>query len=137
MLAGMSLRRLTLISAVLACIGPVCVAQVKIAIDHNTGSAATSAFKFDHVPSPVKENAATRAKLELVLGRADRGSPGLKALTDGMLPENDDDPAANFFFQAGSDGGRFRFDFGGAIEIAQVNTYSWHSDTRAPQVYNL
>ena len=46
-------------------------------------------------------------------------------------------PSANFFFQAGSDGGRFRFDFGSAIDIAQVNTYSWHSDTRAPQVYNL
>lgn len=115
----------------------ICGAQVKITIDHNTGPNATSAFKFKNVPAPVKDNVASQAKLSLVLGRKDGNSPGLKALTDGILPENDDDPSANFFFNAGSDGGRFLFDFGAPIEIAQVNTYSWHSDTRATQVYNL
>jgi hypothetical protein len=28
-------------------------------------------------------------------------------------------------------------DLGSTMEISQVNSYSWHSDTRAPQVYNL
>jgi hypothetical protein len=115
--------------------------QVKVTIDHNIGNDATGAFKFKTVPSPApvqrKDNAAARAKLSLVVGMADGGSPGLKALTDGVLPDNDDDPSSNFFFSAGSDGGRILLDFGEAIGIAEVNTYSWHPDTRGPQVYNL
>ena len=61
----------------------------------------------------------------------------LSVLTDGLLPTEQDQPAANFFFNAGSDGGRFLMDLGTAIEIAQVNSYSWHPDTRGPQIYAL
>jgi hypothetical protein len=122
---------------VLAGCTAIAASQVKTTIDHNTGSAATSAFKFKRVPSPVKDNAAAGAKLKLVVGIADPGSGGLKALTDGVLPEDEDDPSSNFFFGAGSDGGRFLLDLGVPMDIAQVNTYSWHADTRGPQVYNL
>jgi len=110
---------------------------VKVTVDRNTGVAATSAFKFDKVPSPVKDDAGAKAKLALVVGRRDGNGADLSALIDGALPAGEDEPAANFFFTAGSDGGRIRMDFGGAIEIRQVNSYSWHSDSRAPQVYNL
>jgi hypothetical protein len=123
--------------AILAFSAAVAVSQVKVTIDHNAGKAATSAFKFKNVPSPVKNNAAAKATLKLVVGRADGNSAGLKALTDGILPENDDDPSSNFFFNAGSDGGRFLLDLGASLEIAQVNTYSWHANSRGPQVYNL
>ena len=133
----MELVRLAFVLTVLASFPAISAAQVKIAIGHNTGRDASSAFKFNNVPSPVKDNAATGAKLKLVVGVADRGSAGLKALTDGVLPENDDDPSSNFFFGAGSDGGRFLLDLGVPIEITQVNTYSWHTNTRGPQVYNL
>ena len=112
-------------------------AQVKVTIEHNTGKDATPQFKFKNVPSPSKENAASRAKLKLVLGQRDSGGAGLSGLTDGVLPVDEDQPAANFFFNAGGYGGRILFDFGGIIEIAQVNTYSWHSSTRGPQLYNL
>src|ERR1039457_3057493 len=54
-----------------------------------------------------------------------------------MLPSEEDEPDANFFFEQGTWGGRFRMDFAGAIEIAQVNTYSWHPNTRGPQVYKV
>src|SRR5262249_40219866 len=59
------------------------------------------------------------------------------ALVDGVLPVGDDQPDANFFFAAGSYGGRIRIDLRTAAEVAQVNTYSWHSNTRAAQLYNL
>ena len=131
------LSRVAFLIAILVSFTLVSASQVKITVDHNTGSAATSAFKFKRVPSPVKYNAATTAKLTLVVGRADGNSAGLKALTDGILPENDDDPSANFFFNAGSDGGRFLLDLGSPTEITQVNTYSWHANSRGPQVYNL
>ena len=111
-------------------------AAVKVTIDHNTGEAATAEFKFKKVPSPTPDNIARKAQLKVVVGRAAPNS-SLKALTDGMLPEEEDQPSANFFFQDGSDGGRFLVDMGSTIEIAAVNSYSWHPDTRAPQVYNL
>ena len=112
-------------------------AQVKVTVDHNTGPNATPDFKFKNVPSPVKDNAATQAKLKLVVGAKDDNGADLSVLTDGLLPAEQDQPAANFFFNAGSDGGRFLMDLGTAIEIAQVNSYSWHPDTRGPQIYAL
>lgn len=118
-------------------VSTVVSAQVKVVIDRNTGTSATGEFRFDHVPSPVKGNAASKAKLSLAVGKQDPNGGSLNALTDGVLPTEEDQPGANFFFDAGSDGGRILMDLGSAIEIAQVNTYSWHTDTRGPQVYNL
>jgi hypothetical protein len=112
-------------------------AQVKVTIDHNPNTTATSAFKFNHVPSPSKDDAATKAKLLLVEGEVDGNGAGLSALTDGALPTEEDQPAANFFWNAGTGGGRLQIDLGSVIDIAQVNTYSWHPDTRGPQVYRL
>src|SRR5258706_6878762 len=112
-------------------------AQVKITIDHNPNATATRAFKFKNVPSPAKDDAAAKAKLLLVEGEADGNGADVSALTDGALPTEEDQPAANFFWNAGTGGGRLQMDLGSLIEIAQVNTYSWHPDTRGPQVYRL
>jgi hypothetical protein len=112
-------------------------AQVKVTTDHNSNATATSAFKFKNVPSPAKDDAAAKAKLLLVEGEVDGNGADLSALTDGALPTEEDQPAANFFWNAGTGGGRFQMDLGSAIDIAQVNTYSWHPNTRGPQVYRL
>jgi hypothetical protein len=112
-------------------------AQVTITLDRNTGAAATPAFRFARVPSPAKDDAASTAKVELIAGTVERGSAGLAALTDGRLPGNEDEPEANLFFRGDSWGGRFRIDFGAVIDIGEVHSYSWHSDTRAPQVYRV
>jgi hypothetical protein len=58
-------------------------------------------------------------------------------LHDGKLPAEADSPAENFFFAAGSGGGRIRLDLDRAYQIKQVNSYSWHPSTRGPQVYKL
>jgi hypothetical protein len=112
-------------------------AQVKVTFDHNSNPTATRAFKFKNVPSPAKDDAAAKAKLLLIEGEADGNGADLSALTDGALPTEEDQPAANFFWNAGTGGGRFQMDLGSIIEIAQVNTYSWHPNTRGPQVYRL
>jgi hypothetical protein len=112
-------------------------AQVKVTTDHNSNATATSAFKFKNVPSPAKDDAAARAKLLLVEGEVDGNGADLGALTDGALPTEEDQPAANFFWNAGTGGGRLQMDLGSVIDIAQVNTYSWHPNTRGPQVYRL
>jgi hypothetical protein len=115
----------------------VSAAEVKVTVDRNDSDSASHEFKFKSVPSPVKENAASKAKLKIVVGAKDGNSADIAALTDGVLPTEQDQPEANFFFEAGSDGGRFLIDLGEIIDVAQVNSYSWHPNTRGPQVYAL
>ena len=113
------------------------VLDPRIVFDHNPNNTANREFKFKNLPSPSKDDAATRAKLTLIDGELEEGSAELAALTDGRVPRDEDEPGANVFFRSGSSGGRFRMDFGSVIEIAQVNTYSWHPSSRGPQLYKL
>ena len=124
---------------VLAMISPVLLLQsaTTVSIDRNANTTANSAFKFNKVPPPAKDDAATNAKLMLLDGDIDPNSGGLKALTDGLAPTGEDQPDSNVFFKAGTGGGRFRIDLGKAIEIVEVNTYSWHPGSRGPQVYRV
>ena len=109
--------------------------QVTVTIDHNP--AGTGSFSFTKVPTPVKDDAGARAKWLLLVGELDANGAGFNALSDGVLPARQDQPAANFFFIAGTSGGRFRLDLGQVMKIAQVNSYSWHPNSRGPQVYLL
>ena len=110
-------------------------AEVKVTVDHN--SEGTPKFKFEHVPSPSKTDAAAKAKFTIADGERDDNGGGLEKLNDGGLPTEQDEPAENFFFNAGTEGGRLALDLGTVIEVKQVNTYSWHPNTRGPQVYKL
>lgn len=132
-----SLGRFAFTTAALLSLMFTAHAQVKVTIDHNSNATATGAFKFKNVPSPAKDDAATRAKLLLVEGEVDGNGADLSALNDGALPTEDDQPATNFFWNAGTGGGRLQMDLGSLIEIAQINTYSWHPSTRGPQVYKV
>ena len=111
--------------------------DAKVTFDRNGNDVANRDFKFKNIASPVKDDAAASAKLTLIDGELDAGSAELSALVDGRLPHDEDEPGANVYFRAGSSGGRFRMDFGSAIEIGQVNTYSWHPNSRGPQLYKL
>src|SRR5215213_6256567 len=113
------------------------VLNARVAFERNVNDVANREFKFKSIASPVKDDAAASAKLILIDGELDAGGSDLSALTDGRLPTDEDEPAANVFFRAGSSGGRFRMDFADSIEIARVNTYSWHPSTRGPQLYKL
>lgn len=94
-------------------------------------------FAFDGVPLPSNNDAATRAAFSLAGGAADGNGGGLAALHDGLVPGGEDRPRGNFFFQAGSSGGRILIDLGRVVSVRQVNTYSWHPGSRGPQVYTL
>jgi hypothetical protein len=112
-------------------------AEVKTTVERIDNSSATADFKFKNVPVPAKENAARKAKLTIVDGTRDGNGARPACLIDGKLPTEEDEPAANFFFDQGTAGGRLLMDLGSAIEIKQINTYSWHPNTRGPQVYKL
>jgi hypothetical protein len=117
--------------------GATLFAEIKVTVDYNNNAAANKDYKFKRVPSPAKDDLGAQAKVAMVDGEIDNNGADLTALTDGRLPVEEDEPAANFFFNAGTNGGRFRMDLGREFEIAQVNTYSWHPNTRGPQVYKL
>ena len=109
--------------------------EIKIVTAHNPNG--TPAFKLEGLPAPAAGDAAAKGKFTIVDGARDEAGGGLEKLNDGKLPTEEDQPAQNFFFDAGTEGGRLRLDLGNATTIRQVNTYSWHTDTRAAQVYKL
>jgi hypothetical protein len=112
-------------------------AEAKPTVEYHDNSQATPEFKFKTIPSPAKDDAAAKAKISIVEGEKDPNGADTEALNDGTLPSEEDQPEKNFFFNAGTEGGRVALDLGSAINIKQVNTYSWHPNTRAPQVYKL
>lgn len=111
--------------------------EVKVVVNHNDNDKATGDFKFKEVPSPAKDDAATKAKFTIVDGDRDPNSGELEKVNDGKLPTEEDQPEENFFFAQQQDGGRIGIDLGKAIDVKEVNTYSWHPNTRGPQVYKL
>lgn len=113
------------------------LAEVKVVVERNTGAAATNSFTFRNVPAPAKEDKATGARVILSQGMVDPNSGALGTLVDGRTPQFEDEPKLNFFFHGGTLGGCFRIDLGQPVEIAQVNSYSWHPQKRGPQVYKL
>src|ERR1043165_5330591 len=123
--------------AMLAIAANIAHAQTKITIDHNTGPAINPQFKFKSVPSPARDDAAAKARVKMVDGEADANSAGVEALTDGLLPTSDDQPRRNFFITAGSGGARLIIDLGTVTEVAAIHSYSWHPNSRAPQVYRV
>ncbi len=98
---------------------------------------ASAGFKFPKVPAPSRGDAGAKAKFTVVDGERDPNGGDLATLNDGKLPKSADEPSANFFFRAGSDGGRIVVDLGSPTNLHQINTYSWHANTRAAQVYRL
>jgi hypothetical protein len=133
----MKMRVMMLASGVFLLAGSLARAEVKVAVERNANATAEPEFKFKNIPGPVRGDAANKLRFTIVDGRSDPNASNIRKLTDGMLPEEEDDPGANFFFDAGTDGGRLRLDLRRIIDIKQVNSYSWHTAARAPQVYTL
>ena len=113
------------------------LADAKVTFEHNSTDVASREFKFKNIASPAKDDAGASAKLTLIDGDLDGGSAELAALVDGRLPHDEDEPGSNVYFRAGSSGGRFRMDFSTPLDIARLNTYSWHPSSRGPQLYKL
>jgi len=100
-------------------------------------SDSDAAFTIDPVPAPSKNDSGTGAKFTLIAGERDPNGGDLSVLNDGSVPVGSDEPKANFFFRGGSNGGRIGIDLGEVKPVTAVHTYSWHTGSRAPQVYTL
>lgn len=124
-----------LVAAIL-CSATLARAEVQVTAERLNNDHAAAGFKFPHVPTPLRDDAAAKATFTLLDGTRDPNGAPLEALHDGALPTTSDQPAANFFFR-GPDGGRLLVDLGSVIDLQQIATYSWHRDVRGPQVYRL
>ena len=113
---------------------PLINGDIKVTTGH---SADNSGFIFPSVSAPSNNDAATKAKFLIISGDRDANGGELDVLQDGRVAASDDQSARNCFFRAGTDGGRIRIDLGTAISVREVSSYSWHSSSRAPQVYRL
>ena len=111
--------------------------DAQVTFEHNPNSVANREFRFRKIASPSKDDAGSNAKLTLIDGDLDQSSGGLSTLVDGRLPQDEDEPGGNVFFRAGSTGGRFRMDLTTPAEIARINSYSWHPNSRGPQLYKV
>lgn len=114
----------------------VSFAQAEVKVSTETAQGAMP-FTFPSIAPPAINDAASKAVFKIVDGAADPNSGPLKVLQDGGIPSSDDAPSQNFFYSAGSTGGRLEVDLGSEIEVAGIASYSSHTSTRAPQVYKL
>jgi hypothetical protein len=121
----------------LLCSSAIASAKIRVATGYLAEETTTTAFAFTNVPSVSKNDAAATAKITVLAGTVDSNGGGDDKLNDGQLPTEADQPDENFFFEAGTDGGRLLVDLGRLVEVKQINTYSRHPDTRGPQVYKL
>jgi hypothetical protein len=109
--------------------------HLKIVVERIPNSAATPEYNFTSIPCPTNQSAASFAQFSVVAGFP--AGAGLDKLQAPFLPSGPDSPNESFFFSDGTYGGRFMLDFQHAIEIRQINSYSWHTGARGPQLYKL
>lgn len=110
---------------------------VKVIIERQTETSQLRPFSFQDVPAPSDRDTATHASFRLLEGEPDDNSGPLETLHDGKTPALPDEPEANFFFAAGTQGGQILLDLGHPTPIAYIATYSRHPNTRGPQIYTL
>lgn len=109
-------------------------AEIEVQIGY---SRTKNGFSLNDIPPPATNDAASYAGFTVVAGSPDPNSGPLGVLSNGLVPVNDDQPSANFFFNAGTNGGRIVIDLQSTIPIEAVRTYSWHAGARGPQVFTL
>ncbi|QDU54309.1 basic secretory protein-like protein [Aeoliella mucimassa] len=110
-------------------------AEVTTTVDALPLEKATAEFKFEQVPAPSATDAANIATIKATPRRRFFRSTPEFALHDGKLATTQDDPSNSFFFSTG--GGFVLFDLGKNVDIKQINSYSWHPNLRAAQVYTV
>ena len=108
-----------------------------VLIERELPGSVNAQTPFKQVAAPTVQNAAYRTSVTLVDGRRDPNSGTVQRLVDGFMPAGPNSPGQSFFFDKGTLEGRLQIDLGRAIAIGQINTFSWHTDNRAPQVYRV
>jgi peroxiredoxin len=108
-----------------------------VRVEREPGASADAQTAYRDVPAPGPDTVSASALVTIVDGAPDGNSGQPHRLIDGRMPSVPDSPSQSFFFNTGTLEGRFRLDLPQLTSIQQINTYSWHTGTRAPQVYRV
>src|SRR3954468_13297091 len=114
-----------------------CIGAVNVRTEIRAGAEAKATAKFRTVPNPSKEDAAQNATFTVVDGVVASESTPVDCLHDGRVQGSADDLKHSFYFEWATLEGRVRVDLGRTIAVGEINTFSWHKDWRAPQVYKV
>ncbi len=114
-------------------------AEVTVTVGHNENGDTNPGFKFSNVPSPSTNDAATGAKFVIVDGERDPNGGDVDKLDHFRQTSHGGRPARRkFLLQCRNPRGTAASGSGQRDQCPkQVNTYSWHPNTRGPQVYKL
>lgn len=93
-------------------------------------------FVFTEVPSNSSTDLANGKPFVVLDGIPSSASAPISALTDGPAQTNSDSVAESFFAN-GTSNIRVQLDLGSVNALEQINSYSWHQNARAPQIYRV
>lgn len=130
----MKLARLTITLIALILSARTSLGDTEVFVE---SSEDTTHFQFETIAPPAINDIGATAKWNILAGRVDANSGPIDRLNDGRIPASADDPAGNFFFAAGTADGLITVDLQQVVDVTQIVTYSWHTDSRAPQVYSV
>lgn len=111
-----------------------CVAEVKVTAELSQDG---SFFRFENVQLPAIDDAGSKCKWRVVAGQVDANSGSIACLSDGRVPTSADQPSENLFFAAGTQNGLIAVDLEKVTDVVEIVSYSWHTDSRAPQVFSV
>ena len=140
-------KKTSLILAVVVSSTAICsraiAADAIFELDAGADRETDGVFVFDTVPSNSSTDFANGKTFTVLDGSSHDVSGTIDHLTDGLGQTNGDSccgPDSESFFAgpAGAeDNLRIQLDLEVNVPIAEINSYSWHNNSRAPQIYNV
>jgi len=116
--------------------GSIATSPLRVVTRRKSAGEASPAYQFDDIPPIAADDAAGRAIITILDGGPEKGRIAA-TLVDGGGAARADDPNNSFSLFHHWLYGRIKMDLGRTVDIAQINSYSWHTSARAPQVYRV
>ena len=128
-----------LVLASLAILLPSVAAQVSVTteVDYGADREATGTFVFDTVPSNSSTDLANGLTFKVLDGSPHAASGPISVLTDGSAQMNWDSVPESFFTTDDTTHIRIQVGFASVQNIGQINTFSWHRNSRSRQQYRV
>ncbi len=130
---------LTLAAAAILFSSTSATAQVSVTteVDFGTARETNGTFVFSTVPSNSSTDLAHGLTFAVLAGSPHKASGPIKVLTDGPAQKNWDHVSASFFATDDTTNIRIQVKLKTIHDIGQINTYSWHRNSRSRQQYRV
>ncbi|MEE2886565.1 MAG: hypothetical protein VX951_03950 [Planctomycetota bacterium] len=128
-----------LVLASLAILLPSVSAQVLVTteVDYGSDRETNGTFVFATVPSNSSTDLANGLTFKVLAGSPHGASGPISVLTDGSAQKNWDSVPESFFTTDDTTHIRIQVQFASVYDIGQINTFSWHRNSRSRQQYRV